>query len=165
MHDVFLGLGANLGDRVDNLRRGLDAAGPEIQPTAFSALYETAPVGVLDQPLFLNAVCRAQTELDPEELLDHLKKVERQLGRSTGPIWGPRPLDLDILLYDDVTFRSDRLQIPHARLAERGFVLRPLADLAPCLRVPGLERTVEELLSLVGDDGVHRVAGPEWQSN
>jgi 2-amino-4-hydroxy-6-hydroxymethyldihydropteridine diphosphokinase len=162
-HIVFLGLGANLGDRLANLRHGLRRLEPEIHVRAVSPLYESEPVGVTDQPLFYNAACVVETELSPDEVLDRAKAIERAAGRRPGPIWGPRPLDIDLLLYDDATLVTERLQVPHARLAEREFVLRPLADLAPEQLVPGTGASVQELLGRVGDGGVRRIAAGGWE--
>jgi 2-amino-4-hydroxy-6-hydroxymethyldihydropteridine diphosphokinase len=131
---------------------------------AVSALYETVPVGVSDQPLFLNAACRAETEMAPHALLERVKGIEWAAGRRPGgSIWGPRPLDIDILLYGDEIVDLPDLHIPHIRLGERAFVLAPLADLAPDLAVPGLNETVRSLLQSVVAEGVRRVAEPGWE--
>jgi len=163
LHTAYLGLGSNLGDRLENLRAGLRMLSPNVRPVAVSALYESAPLGVTEQGAFLNAVVAAKTNLPPTGLLAQVKQVERDLGRMPGPRWGPRPLDLDILLYDRISVHSPELQIPHPRLAEREFVLRPLVDLDPALVIPGDRRTVAELLSLVEGQGVHNVAASGWE--
>jgi len=163
LHKFYLGLGANLGDRMANLRIGLRMLVPDVRPVAVSALYESAPWGVTEQGAFLNAVCAAETELSPLGLLARLKEVERALGRIPGPRWGPRPLDLDILLYDRVSVDSPDLQIPHPRLVEREFVLRPLVELEPMLEIPGDGRTVTQLLSLVEGQGVQMVEASGWE--
>lgn len=162
---IYLGLGANLGTRAQNLREGLRLLAPEVAVLRVSSLYETDPIGFGQQPPFLNAVCEGETELDPEPLLDHLKAIERLLGRVPGPVWGPRPLDLDILLYGDALVDSPRLRIPHARLAEREFVLRPLAELDAGLVVPGLARSVGAMLRTVEGQGVRLVQSSGWQSD
>ncbi len=152
MPTVYLGLGANLGDREANLRAArerLQELGVELERC--SSLYESEPWGVRDQPRFLNAVCRAHTALSPQELLRLAKQVERDLGRRPGVRYGPRPVDVDILLYDDLVLDTPDLTIPHPRLAERAFVLVPLAELAPELVVPGLGRRVRELLERLGE--------------
>jgi 2-amino-4-hydroxy-6-hydroxymethyldihydropteridine diphosphokinase len=161
-HVVYLGLGANLGDRAHNLREGLRLLAPEVEVLAVSDLYETEPVGVLDQPRFLNAVCKGCTKLTPEALLDNVKRVERLVGRVAGERWGPRALDIDVLLYDTAVVDLANLHIPHERLAERAFVLRPLADLDPGLCVPLIEHTVAELLDSVDATGVRRLADSGW---
>jgi 2-amino-4-hydroxy-6-hydroxymethyldihydropteridine diphosphokinase len=160
---VYLGLGANIGDRVGQLRRGLRSLAPDVTIEAVSPLYETEPVGVADQPPFLNAVCSAWTALDPHALLSRLKSIEYEVGRRPGPRWGPRPLDLDILVYGNEVVAAPDLQIPHQRMAERAFVLCPFADLAPDLHVPGLGRTVRELLGQVSAEGVRKVAERDWE--
>ncbi len=110
-----------------------------------SQVYETEPAYVNDQPRYLNMVLQARTSLDPQALLECLKTVERNMGRAPSLRWGPRPIDLDILLFGDLLVESPDLHIPHARLHERPFVLRPLAELAPDLIPPGLTMTVGEL--------------------
>jgi 2-amino-4-hydroxy-6-hydroxymethyldihydropteridine diphosphokinase len=138
-HLVYLGLGSNLGDRAANLDAaiaGLDAAGVTLRRR--SPLYETAPVGVRDQPWFLNAVAEGETALTPRALLAAAKEVERAVGRTAGPRWGPRVVDVDLLLYDDrrVVEAHPWLEIPHPEMWRRLFVLVPLRDLRPDLRAP-----------------------------
>jgi 2-amino-4-hydroxy-6-hydroxymethyldihydropteridine diphosphokinase len=140
---AYVGLGANLGDREETIRAAV-AELPDV--VALSPLRETDPVGVTDQPQFLNGVAALETELAPRELLDVLLAVERRLGRERRERWGPRTIDLDLLLYGDEVIDEDGLKIPHPRLHERRFVLEPLADLAPQLVVPGLGG-VEDLLA------------------
>jgi 2-amino-4-hydroxy-6-hydroxymethyldihydropteridine diphosphokinase len=140
---AYVGLGANLGDREATIRAAV-AQLPGV--VAVSPLRETDPVGVTDQPQFLNGVAALETELPPRELLDVLLAVERGLGRERRERWGPRTIDLDLLLYGDEAIDEDGLTVPHPRLRERRFVLEPLADLAPKLVVPGLGG-VEELLA------------------
>jgi 2-amino-4-hydroxy-6-hydroxymethyldihydropteridine diphosphokinase len=132
---------------------------------AFSSVYETAPQGeVTDQPDFLNACLRIRTDLDPEPLLDVCKEVERELGRAPGGVrHGPRPIDVDVLLLGDVEHRSERLTLPHPELATRRFVLEPLLELDPELRLPGGE-PLEELLPAVLDQRVTPHAGGSWRS-
>ena len=153
---VFLALGANLGDRMANLRAALQALPPEVQPAACSAVYETPPWGYVDQPAFLNQVIQAETTLEPQALLSFLKDVEQTLGRQPNFRNGPRLIDLDILLYDDLVLNTSHLIIPHPRLAERAFVLAPLAEIAPDLPHPLLHRSMAELLSEVDASGIHR---------
>jgi 2-amino-4-hydroxy-6-hydroxymethyldihydropteridine diphosphokinase len=140
---AYVGLGANLGDREETIRAAV-AELPDV--VAVSPLRETDPVGVTDQPQFLNGVAALETELAPRELLDVLLAVERRLGRERRERWGPRTIDLDLLLYGDEVIDEDGLKIPHPRLHERRSVLEPLADLAPQLVVPGLGG-VEDLLA------------------
>jgi 2-amino-4-hydroxy-6-hydroxymethyldihydropteridine diphosphokinase len=145
----YIGLGSNLGDREAFLRRALELlrAEPEIDVTAVSSVRETDPVGLVDQPRFLNAVARIETDLAPRELLDRMLAAERELGRRRdGPRFGPRTIDLDLLLYGDEEVDEPGLVVPHPRLAERRFVLEPLHELHPGLVVPGRGR-VSDLLS------------------
>jgi 2-amino-4-hydroxy-6-hydroxymethyldihydropteridine diphosphokinase len=137
---AFIGLGANLGDREATLRQALDllAAEPGVELRAVSTFRETDPVGYLNQPRFLNAAAELETTLSPRELLDRMLAVERALGRErTGPRFGPRTIDLDLLLYGDETIEAPGLQVPHPRLHERRFALEPLAELDPDLELPG----------------------------
>ncbi len=161
---VYLSLGANLGDRLANLRLALTRLQTLARLEEVSSLYETQPQGVSDQPLFLNAVCRVSTGLEPQALLRFLKNVERETGRQPGgERWGPRPIDLDILLYDDRVLDAPELTVPHPRLAERAFVLVPLCELAPELRHPLLAKTMKELLASVGKKGVRKIAPRAWE--
>jgi 2-amino-4-hydroxy-6-hydroxymethyldihydropteridine diphosphokinase len=135
----YLGLGSNEGDRLGNLRAARAAlARKGIRVTGSSSVYETAPQGeVLDQPDFLNACLRIETELGPEELLDVCKAVERELGRAPGRRrHGPRPIDVDVLLLGDVAWRSQRLTLPHPEVTRRRFVLEPLLELDAGLTLP-----------------------------
>ncbi|MCB0176793.1 MAG: 2-amino-4-hydroxy-6-hydroxymethyldihydropteridine diphosphokinase [Anaerolineae bacterium] len=152
---VFLALGTNLGQREANLWTALLHLGPEVEVTAVSRLYETAPAYVLDQPNFLNIALEGQTDLSPEALLDYLKGLEEQLGRETSHRYGPRLIDLDILFFEAITLDTPRLTIPHPRLAERAFVLRPLTDIAPDFIHPTLHQSIRELAAaLPADDGI-----------
>jgi 2-amino-4-hydroxy-6-hydroxymethyldihydropteridine diphosphokinase len=137
---VFVGLGSNLGGRDANLRQALDllAGEPGVELGRVSAFRDTEPVGYLDQPRFLNAAAEVETDLSPAEFLARLLAIERRLGRvRTGPRFGPRTIDLDLLLYGDETIDAPGLRVPHPRLHERRFVLEPLAELDPGLVVPG----------------------------
>lgn len=161
MPTVYLGLGTNLGDREANLKeavRRLNEAG--VRVLARSPLYETTPVGYLDQPDFLNAVCRAETDLAPGDLLCVVKGIEAEMGRRPAFRNAPRPIDVDILFYDDLVLSTPDLAIPHPRLAERAFVLVPLADLAPGLRHPVLGHTIAALLAAVDRSGVRLCSPP-----
>ena len=140
---AYVGLGANLGDREGTIRAAV-ADLPGV--VAVSTLRETDPVGITDQPRFLNGVAALETELAPRELLDVLLAVERRLGRERGKRWGPRTIDLDLLLYGDETVDEPGLTVPHPRLHERRFALEPLAELDPELVVPGRGR-VKDLLA------------------
>jgi len=144
-----VGLGANLGDRADTLARALEllAQQPQIEIVGVSSFRETEPVGYLDQPRFLNAAAQIETPLQPHALLAALLDVERRLGRTReGPRYGPRTVDLDLLLIEGVTIDEPGLSLPHPRLHERSFALEPLVELDPSIVVPG-RGTVEQLLS------------------
>jgi 2-amino-4-hydroxy-6-hydroxymethyldihydropteridine diphosphokinase len=146
---AYVGLGSNLGDREATIRRALELldSDPEIELVAVSSQRETDPVGYLEQPRFLNLACSLETDLSPRELLDRLLAVERALGRRRdGPRFGPRTIDLDLLLYGDVSLHEPGLTVPHPRLAERRFALEPLAELDPDLALPD-GRPVADLLS------------------
>lgn len=133
---AYVGLGANLGDREGTMRRALELLGDDV--VAVSTFRETDPVGYEDQPRFVNAAVALETELGPRELLEQLLAVERALGRTRdGPRYGPRTIDLDLLVYGDDAFDEPGLHVPHPRLAERRFVLEPLFELAPDLVIPG----------------------------
>jgi 2-amino-4-hydroxy-6-hydroxymethyldihydropteridine diphosphokinase len=140
---AYVGLGSNLGDRERLIREAAELIGA----VRVSTVIETEPWGHTDQPLFLNAVAELETLLAPRRLLDHLLDVERRLGRErVGPQWGPRTIDLDLLLYGDEILDEPGLVVPHPRLTEREFVLRPLAELVPALKIPG-KGTVQAALA------------------
>jgi 2-amino-4-hydroxy-6-hydroxymethyldihydropteridine diphosphokinase len=163
MSTVYLGLGSNQGDRLAYLRGALRAlaALPGTTVQAVSALYESAPWGVTDQPPFLNAVAAIATPLAPSDLLRAVKDIERAAGRRAGPRWGPRPLDIDLLLYDDQRVNTPNLMIPHPRLAERRFVLAPLQDLRPDWHDEA-GQPLAALLAAVADQPVAQVATGSW---
>ena len=149
---VFLSLGSNVGDRVDNIRNALEqlpAVGVEIKRV--SSLYKTEPVDFRPQAWFANCVAEAETHLMPMQLLKAVKLVERTLGRRPAVAKRPRPIDIDILLYESVVVHSAVLNIPHERMTERRFVLLPLRELAANLRHPVTKRTVYEMLQEAGD--------------
>ena len=140
MTRAYVGLGSNLGDRQATLDAALSALAddPEIDVVAVSAVRETDPVGLTQQPRFLNAAAAVETELDPRSLLERLLAIERRLGRTrAGPRFGPRTIDLDLLVYGSERLAEPGLELPHPRLHERRFVLEPLAELDPGLVVPG----------------------------
>ena len=149
----FLGLGSNVGDRLANLRAARDALDAHgVRVLRSSSAYETEPQGeVLDQPDFLNAAVRIETDLGPEELLDACKQVERDLGRELGgPRHGPRPIDVDLLLLGDLEYESERLRLPHRDVLARRFVLVPLLELDPELALPDGTRLDGALAALEG---------------
>jgi len=136
---AYVGLGANLGDREATLRRAVTvlAGRPGVEIVAVSSLRETDPVGVVGQPPFLNGAAAVDTTLSPRELLAELLAVEQELGRVRRERWGPRTIDLDLLLYGDEVVDEPGLTVPHPLLHERAFALEPLAELDPALAVPG----------------------------
>jgi GTP cyclohydrolase-4 len=151
MATVYLGLGSNLGDRKKNLAQALELLSQHLKIEQVSSIYETEPVGYEQQPLFLNAVCRISTKLNPEKLLRLAKKIEAKLGRTPSFPNAPRPIDIDILLYGDEVLSNKELTIPHPRLAERAFVLAPLAEIAPDLVHPENGKTISGLLGNLGN--------------
>lgn len=156
---AYIGLGANLDDPVAQIRRAVTALAtlPDTAVAARSSLYRSPPMGPRDQPDYVNAVAAIDTALAAEALLDALQHIERAHGRvRAGPRWGPRPLDLDILLYGERVIRGPRLTIPHPGLAERAFVLVPLAEIAPRLEVPGLG-PVATLCAARASDPIERI--------
>ena len=163
MATVYLGLGANIGNREANLRMALRGLTRMARVEAVSSLYETDPIGSVQQPAFYNAVCRIETGLEPMSLLRFLKSLEHEIGRRPGgPTGGPRSIDLDILLYEDRVLESADLTIPHPRLAERAFVLVPLAEIAPDARHPQRNETIAKLAERVGSEGVRRIKDAGW---
>jgi 2-amino-4-hydroxy-6-hydroxymethyldihydropteridine diphosphokinase len=156
-HVVYIALGTNLGNRLANLREAIESMPPEVIVLAESNVYETPPWGYVDQPAFLNMVVKAETELEPEPLLEYLKQIEVELGREQNFRWGPRLIDLDILFYDDLVLDSPPLVVPHPRLQERAFVLVPLAEVAPEMLHPNLKRRISDLLSDVEVQGIVRI--------
>ena len=153
-HLVYLGLGTNLGDRLANLVAARRALEPVVHILKASPIYETAPWGFPEQPDFLNQVLLCETDHSPADLLLLIKTLERELGRKSNFRNGPRLIDIDILFFDDLVLKQDRLELPHPCIDERAFVLVPLADLAPDLRHPTLGRTIAELLREIDTSGV-----------
>jgi len=151
---VYLGLGSNLGERVTNLEAAIQALATEVELTKVSSYYQTKPWGFLDQPDFLNLVLEAVTNLSPFDLLDFLKEIESEIGRKPNFRFGPRLVDIDILLYGGELIDERKLTIPHKYLKERAFVLVPLAEIAPDLKYPGSEETISDLAGKVDSSGV-----------
>lgn len=159
-HTAYLGLGSNLGDRAATLRAAVNALAAHLRISAVSSLYDTAPQLVTDQPRFLNAALAGTTALEPLALLRAVKAVETALGRVPGPRYGPRALDIDLLLVDDLILDTPELILPHPRLAERAFALLPLAEIAPALCLPPGGTTIADLARAVAGTGDVRRIGP-----
>lgn len=156
--EAYIGLGSNIEDREAYLRQALDllARNPFVEIARCSPIYETAPVGYLQQADFLNMVAAVRTSLSPEQLLQHLHEVEQTLGRTRNIRFGPRTIDLDILLYGNERIVRPNLEIPHPRMLERPFVLIPLADIFEGDLLPGNESLSRRLEKLDGKEGVSR---------
>jgi len=154
-YEVFIGLGSNVGERHRFLQRAAAALGgiEGLRVVWFSSVYETDPYGNTNQGKFLNAVCEAETALLPQELLPRLRTIEEQLGRQKREHWGPREIDLDILLYDGLTVQEGDILVPHPELEKRRFALVPLREIAPDLVHPLSGMTMEELASACSDEG------------
>jgi 2-amino-4-hydroxy-6-hydroxymethyldihydropteridine diphosphokinase len=154
---VGLGLGANLGDPAASLRRAVTLLGEAgLIFDALSSLYVTKPWGVTDQPDFVNACALARTALAPPELLDLFKATERAMGRKETRRWGPRAIDIDLLFYEDLEWRDEKLILPHPGLLERAFVLAPLAEIAPDLKLGG--KALAETAARIDRSGIVRVS-------
>jgi 2-amino-4-hydroxy-6-hydroxymethyldihydropteridine diphosphokinase len=157
---AIIGIGSNLGDRIANCQSAMSRLGNchHTRVLDRSSLYETAPVGYVDQDPFINCVIKIETMLDPLGLLQCLSSLERTLGRKKTFVWGPRVIDLDILLFNTEEWKSKDLQIPHPRLHERAFVLVPLCEIDPQVVHPSLRKTSRELLEDLGETvGVEKI--------
>ncbi len=161
MVTVYLGLGSNLGNRQDNLDRTLGFLSQRLRVEKVSSIYDTEPVGNTNQPRFLNQVCRVSTGLEPMAVLTLVKGIESKLGRLPHTSNGPRPIDIDILFYDDQVIEAPGLVVPHPRLTERAFVLIPMAEIAADLVHSVNGKTIEELTSEL-QEGVQDVF--KWES-
>jgi len=152
---AYIGLGSNMGDRTGACRRALELLSRAGRVTAVSTFYCTEPVGYKEQDEFINAAAEIETDLSPHDLLKQCREIEDRLGRIRVIRWGPRALDLDILLYGNSVVNTPSLTIPHPRMNLRGFVLVPLCEIAPRVVHPVLNKTIEQLLRELKD--LHRV--------
>lgn len=158
---VYIALGSNVGDCEEHLRQArARIESPDLRVLRASSIYETAPRDVEDQPWFLNQVLECETDLFPRQLLARLQKIEQDMGRKRRMAKGPREIDLDILLFGDAVVKAPELEVPHPRIAERRFVLEPLAELIPEKRHPGTRKTMREMLAAVGNQAVKKIADP-----
>jgi 2-amino-4-hydroxy-6-hydroxymethyldihydropteridine diphosphokinase len=162
MSTVYIALGSNLGNRQANMAMALRMLPPLARVDTVSPLYESPPQPPAPPPAYLNAAARIVTGLGPDALLRHLKQIEHLIGRRSKERWAPRPLDLDIALFDDLVLDTPDLKIPHPRLAERAFVLRPLLDIAPDLVDPGTGKPLAASLVDVAEDELVLVADRRW---
>ena len=156
MEKIFLALGSNIGNRQENINQAIRFLSKEITDIKQAPIYESKAVGYENQPDFLNTVISGYTDLSPEELLNFVKKVEKQTGRIKRFRWGPREIDIDILFYGNIVVEKDNLIIPHPRIQERDFVLKPLCDLEPEFLHPVLKKTVLELLNNLKEKSIIR---------
>lgn len=162
MARAYLGLGSNLGNREANLQMALRALTRMAQVTQVSSLYETDPVGP-QQPPFCNAACEIETGLRPRALLRFVESIEHEIGRRPGEErWGPRPIDIDILLYGEGIVDEDGLVIPHPEMLNREFVMVPLAEIAPNAAFPGRDETIGALAGTLDASGVQKLADAGW---
>jgi 2-amino-4-hydroxy-6-hydroxymethyldihydropteridine diphosphokinase len=157
IHHVYLALGSNIGNRQQNLSKALQRLREIVDIRKISSVYETEPVGYLDQPRFLNMVCYGQATSSLDGLLRSTKAIEVVLGREPSFRNAPRPIDIDILLYDNLRLETEHLTIPHPRMSERAFVLVPLVEIAPTVIEPVSGKTAEELLLAVSQAGVNKL--------
>jgi 2-amino-4-hydroxy-6-hydroxymethyldihydropteridine diphosphokinase len=166
MATAYVGLGANLGDRATTLRAAVQCLARLGEVTAVSSLYETEPVGYLDQPPFLNAVVRLETDVSPDKLMRALLAIEHDLGRRRSFRNAPRAIDLDLLLVDDDAIDTPLVTLPHPRLHERPFVLVPLSEIAPAVKHPLLGKDAAQLLAaLPAPHGIELWASRGWESS
>ncbi len=157
MIDAFIGIGTNLGDRKKHISEALERLGKrtDIKIIKSSSLYVTEPIGYVGQDWFLNCVVEVMTTMPPRELLKHCQSIEEHMGRTRTMQWGPRIIDLDILLYNDAVIEDEELTIPHPNMDKRRFVLIPLVEIAPDVIHPGINKTVTDLLKHLDD--AHKV--------
>lgn len=162
MSKVAIALGSNVGDRLLFLKKAVGSIKSLGKILALSPLYDTSPYGFTEQPDFLNAVLLLDTSLSAMDLLIELKRIEKEVGRKERIRWGPREIDLDIILYDEMEVDTDELTIPHPDFQNRIFVLKPLLDVAPALRIPRTRQTIGEILNNCQDKTIIKLVKKEW---
>lgn len=150
MPRAFIGIGSNIGNRIENCARAVELLSSHASAVELSSVYSSEPVGLPNQPDFINLVAMVKTHLNPYDLLGELLYIERRMGRVRKERWGPRVIDLDLLFYEDLVISDEGLILPHPRAHERGFVLVPLCEIAPRLRHPVLGACVEDILLGIG---------------
>ena len=159
---IYLGLGTNLGERTANLEQAIELLQTGgVSVLRRSSVYETKPQDVLDQPWFLNMVVECETKLFPMQLVNKVLRIEKTMGRNRGPSAirrGPRLIDIDVLLYNNVVMQATRLTVPHPRMFDRRFVLEPLLELAPAMRDPRTKQPIREMLAHVSNQPIHRLS-------
>lgn len=166
MPEIYLALGTNMGNRKMNLKQAIILLSEKVNIEKISAIYESDPVGYTEQPLFLNLVLRGGTSLKPKDLLKFAKQIESELGRKPSFPNAPRPIDIDILFYDNKAMNSAELTIPHPAITVRSFVLVPLSEISPDLIHPGNKRSIKHLVKDLGEiKGLHRWGEPDeiWE--
>jgi 2-amino-4-hydroxy-6-hydroxymethyldihydropteridine diphosphokinase len=154
---VFLGLGSNIGNRGEYIKRAITLLSEKIKNIQVAKMYRSKPYGYENQNYFLNTALKGQTTLHPQQLLDFVKDVEKKVGRVKRFHWGPREIDIDILFYEDLILETENLKIPHPLLHERDFVLKPLSDLQPDFIHPVLKKSVKEILKNLKEHYVEEV--------
>jgi 2-amino-4-hydroxy-6-hydroxymethyldihydropteridine diphosphokinase len=152
---AYLSLGSNIGDRIDNLSQARNVISEHFEIIAESSLYETEPWGYEDQPQFLNQVIEVNVQLSPEEFLKAVKEIENELGREKTFKYGPRNIDIDIVTYGNLVYRSDKLKIPHPHFDQRAFVVVPLQEISPNFRHPITNKDIDSIIESVSTDGVY----------
>ncbi len=157
---VYIGIGSNLGDRMANIDKAVDLLEEQMEVSAVSSIYETEPVGKIKQDMFLNCVVEASTDIPPIELFDLLKLMEKKLGRKNGIKWGPRVIDLDILIYGNESIKEKNLTVPHREMHLRRFVLVPLREIAPDFIHPVLKKNIPEMLKDIPESMVKKIEVP-----
>lgn len=152
-NSAYLSIGSNIGDRLGSLRKAIQLLdkSDQIKVELVSSIYETDPIGYVDQACFLNAVIKISTSLQPEELLQACLQIELDLGRKRGIRWGPRTLDLDILLYNQENIETESLLVPHPRMQERAFVMIPLMELDPDIKLPNVNTSLDDIVEQIPD--------------